>query len=71
MTIEDLLKLQVAFNHILDNMVDNNDFVILDKYGFIKYNVINGVQYIQYPNKKDVKDMLNSIKNTLGEIKNG
>ncbi len=71
MTIEDLLKLQIAFNHILDDMVDNNDFVILDKYGFIKYNVINGVQYIQYPNKKDVKDMLNSIKNTLGEIKNG
>ena len=71
MTIEDLLKLQIAFNHILDDMVDNNDFVILDKYGFIKYNVINGVQYIQYPNKKDVKDMLNSIKNTLGEIENG
>lgn len=71
MTIEDLLKLQIAFNHILDDMVDNNDFVILDKYGFIKYNVINGVQYIQYPNKKDVQDMLNSIKNTLGEIKNG
>lgn len=71
MTIEDLLKLQIAFNHILDDMVDNNDFVILDKYGFIKYNVINGVQYIQYPNKKDIKDMLNSIKNTLGEIKNG
>lgn len=68
MTIEDLLKLQIAFNHILDDMVDNNDFVILDKYGFIKYNVINNVQYIQYPNKKDVKDMLNSIKNTLGEI---
>ena len=65
MTIEDLVKLQIAFNHILDDMVDNSDFVILDKYGFIKYNVINGVQYIQYPNKKDVKDMLNDINKNL------
>ena len=65
MTIEDLVKLQIAFNHILEDMVDNSDFVILDKYGFIKYNVINGVQYIQYPNKKDVKDMLNDINKNL------
>lgn len=65
MSIEDLLKLQIAFNHILDDMVDTNDFTILDKYGYIKYNYINGVQYIIYPNKKDVQEMLNDIKNIL------
>lgn len=65
MSIEDLLKLQIALNHILDDMVDSSDFTILDKYGFIKYNLINGVQYIQYPNKKDVKDILNDINKNL------
>lgn len=67
MTIEDLLKLQIALNHILEDRVDNQDFVILDKYGFINYNVVNNVQYILYPNKKDVQKLLNDIKNILGE----
>lgn len=67
MTIEDLLKLQIALNHILEDRVDNQDFVILDKYGFINYNVVNNVQYILYPNKKDVQKILNDIKNILGE----
>lgn len=65
MTLDDLLKLQIALNHILEDMVDSSDFTILDKYGFIKYNLINGVQYIQYPNKKDVKDILNDINKNL------
>lgn len=65
MSIEDLLKLQIAFNHILDDMVDTYDFTILDKYGYIKYNYVNDVQYIIYPNKKDVQEMLNDIKNIL------
>lgn len=65
MSIEDLLKLQIAFNHILDDMVDTNDFTILDKYGYVKYKYINGVQYIIYPNKKDIQEMLNDIKNIL------
>lgn len=65
MTLDDLLKLQIALNHILEDMVDSSDFTILDKYGFIKYNLINGVQYIQYPNKKDVKDILNDINKIL------
>lgn len=67
MTIEDLLKLQIALNHILEDRVDNQDFVILDKYGFINYNVVNNVQYILYPNKKDVQKILNDIKNISGE----
>lgn len=65
MTLDDLLKLQIALNHILEDMVDSSDFTILDKYGFIKYNLINGVQYIQYPNKKDVLDILNDINKNL------
>lgn len=65
MTLDDLLKLQIALNHILEDMVDSSDFTILDKYGFIKYNLINGVQYIQYPNKKDVQDILNDINKNL------
>lgn len=65
MTLDDLLKLQIALNHILEDMVDSSDFTILDKYGFIKYNLINGVQYIQYPNKKDVFDILNDINKIL------
>lgn len=65
MTLDDLLKLQIALNHILEDMVDSSDFTILDKYGFIKYNLINGVQYIQYPNKKDVQDILNNINKIL------
>lgn len=65
MTLDDLLKLQIALNHILEDMVDSSDFTILDKYGFIKYNLINGVQYIQYPNKKDVLDILNDINKIL------
>lgn len=65
MTLDDLLKLQIALNHILEDMVDSSDFTILDKYGFIKYNLINGVQYIQYPNKKDVQDILNDINKIL------
>jgi hypothetical protein len=65
MSVEDLLKLQIAFNHILEDRVDTADFTILDKYGFIRYNKINGVQYIQYPNKKDVKDILNDINKNL------
>lgn len=65
MSVEDLLKLQIAFNHILEDRVDTTDFTILDKYGFIRYNKINGVQYIQYPNKKDVKDILNDINKIL------
>lgn len=67
MRVEDLLKLQIALNHILEDRVDNQDFVILDKYGFIYYNVVNNVQYILYPNKKDVQKILNDIKNILGE----
>lgn len=67
MTVEDLLKLEIALNHILEDRVETKDFVILDKYGFIKYKKINGVQYIIYPNKKDVKDILNDIKKNLGE----
>lgn len=63
MTEEDLLKLEIAFNHILEDRIDVEDFKILDKHGYIKYNYINGVQYIQYPNKIDVKDMLKNIKN--------
>ena len=65
MTVEELLKLQIAFNHILEDRIDTKDFTILDKYGFIKYNKINGVQYIQYPNKKDVKDILEDIEKNL------
>lgn len=65
MTLDDLLKLQIALNHILEDMVDSSDFTILDKYGFIKYNLINGVQYIQYPNKKDAQDILNDINKNL------
>ena len=65
MTLDDLLKLQIALNHILEDMVDSSDFTILDKYGFIKYNLINGVQYIQYPNKRDVQDILNDINKNL------
>lgn len=65
MILDDLLKLQIALNHILEDMVDSSDFTILDKYGFIKYNLINGVQYIQYPNKKDVQDILNDINKNL------
>ena len=65
MTVEELLKLQIAFNHILEDRIDTKDFTILDKYGFIKYNKIIGVQYIQYPNKKDVKDILKDIEKNL------
>lgn len=67
MSIEELLKLKIAFNHILEDRVEVEDFTILDKYGFIKYNKINGVQYIQYPHKRDVEDMLENINKTLGE----
>lgn len=67
MTVEELLKLQIALNHILEDRVDNQDFVILDKYGFIYYKKINNVQYILYPNKKDVQKILNDIKKNLGE----
>ena len=63
--MEDSLKLQIAFNYILEDRVETADFTILDKYGFIKYKKINGVQYIIYPNKKDVKDILNDINKNL------
>lgn len=57
----DLTKLKVALNHILDNQVNAQDFDILDKYGLINYHYVNNVQYMFYPNKKDVRDILKSI----------
>lgn len=65
MSIEELLQLQIALNHILENRVDSDDFVILDKYGFIKYNLINGVKFILYPSNEDAKKILKDIKNSL------
>lgn len=65
LTLEDLLKLQIAFNHIIEDMLDEKDFKILSKYGFIKYNYINGVQYIQYPNVQEATQILNDINKNL------
>lgn len=67
MSVEELLKLEIAFNHILEDRVDTNDFTILDKYEFIKYYLLNGVQIILYPNKKDVKRILKDLKSKMEE----
>ena len=65
MTVEELLKLQIAFNHILEDRINTDDFTILDKYGYVKYKVQDGVQYILYPNKADVIKILESINKQL------
>lgn len=60
--MEDLLKLKIALNHILENNVDNEDIDILNKFRMLQFKEANDVAFIIYPNEKDVKEYLRKIE---------
>lgn len=62
MELEDLLKLKIALNHILENTLDSEDFNILDKWGLIENKNINGVYYVLYPSNEDAKELIKQIE---------
>lgn len=62
MELEDLLKLKIALNHIIENTLDIEDFDILDKWGLIENKNINGVYYVLYPSNEDAKELIKQIE---------
>lgn len=62
MELEDLLKLKIALNHIIENTLDIEDFNILDKWGLIENKNINGVYYVLYPSNEDAKELIKQIE---------
>lgn len=62
MKLEDLLKLKIALNHILEKNLDIEDFNILDKWGLIERKYINGINYVFYPSQKDAKELIKQIE---------
>ena len=62
MELEDLLKLKIAHNHIIENTLDSEDFNILDKWGLIENKNINGVYYVLYPSNEDAKELIKQIE---------
>lgn len=66
MNIQDLVKLKVAVENFLQDKVSEDDIIILKQHGYIQ-TIPNGHELqIIYPDKQDIKNVLEIIKFKLG-----
>lgn len=59
----EIVKLKVAIENFLNDKCTIDDVNILKDNGFIRYVPENSKLVIVYPEKSDMKDVLNDIKN--------
>lgn len=66
MNIQDLAKLKVAVENFLKDEISADDVFIMKQYGYIQ-TIPNGHELqIIYPNKQDMKNLLEVINYKLG-----
>lgn len=66
MSIEDLVKLKVAVENFLKDEISADDVLIMKQYGYIQ-TIPNGHELqIIYPDKQDMKNLLEVINYKLG-----
>lgn len=66
MNIQDLVKLKVAVENFLKDEISADDVFIMKQYGYIQ-TIPNGHQLqIIYPDKQDMKNLLEVINYKLG-----
>lgn len=66
MNIQDLVKLKVALENFLEDKISADDVFIMKQYGYIQ-TIPNGHELqIIYPNKQDMKNLLEVINYKLG-----
>lgn len=63
----DLIKLKIALQNFIDDKLTADDVIIMKQYGYVQ-SIPNGQELvIIYPEKQDIKIVLQKIKNKLGE----
>ena len=67
MNIQDLVKLKIAIENFLKDEISADDVIIMKQYGYIQ-TIPNGHELqIIYPDKQDMKNLLEVINYKLGE----
>lgn len=66
MNIQDLVKLKIAIENFLKDEISADDVIIMKQYGYIQ-TIPNGHELqIIYPDKQDMKNVLEVINYKLG-----
>lgn len=66
MNIQDLVKLKIAIENFLKDEISADDVIIMKRYGYIQ-TIPNGHELqIIYPDKQDMKNVLEVIKFKIG-----
>lgn len=66
MNIQDLVKLKIAIENFLKDEISADDVIIMKQYGYIQ-TIPNGHELqIIYPDKQDMKNVLEILKFKIG-----